>query len=142
MAKMNKSNLYRKVRALLSKTVANGCTPGEALSAYELAEQIVTANGLDRDHIVWPQKPSAAAVAMKEAAAEMAEKAPKAEKPTKTKRGDRIIELMRRPEGVSIYELVAEFGTKPHTCRAQISVETRKRGLKAILIEGRYHIAP
>lgn len=138
MIKVNKSNLYRKVRSLLSKTVANGCTPGEALSAYEAAERIAKEYGLDRRRIDWPQRPSPAAVAMEEAAAAMAEKAPKAKR---VKRGDRIIEMMRRPEGVSLAELVAEFETKPHTCRAQISVETRKRGLKAVCLKGRYRIA-
>lgn len=60
------------------------------------------------------------------------------EKPPKVKRGDRIIELLNRAEGVSVEELRAEFGTKPHTIRAQISIETRKRGIKTVLDNGRY----
>lgn len=60
---------------------------------------------------------------------------------TRVKRGDRIVELKSRKNGVSIDELVAEFGNKPHTTRAQISVEVRKRGIAYKLEDGRYRVA-
>lgn len=51
-----------------------------------------------------------------------------------------LLSLLRRPEGASIEELVNTFGVQPHSMRAQISVKTRERGLKAVLAGGRYRI--
>lgn len=62
----------------------------------------------------------------------------KATKGKRITRGARLLELLARPEGVSIEELQKEFGTKVHTIRAQISVETRKAGVKVTLADGRY----
>jgi hypothetical protein len=70
-----------------------------------------------------------------------AEKAPTTSRAKKVKRGDRIIALLQPPKGVAIEELIAEFGTKLHTIRAQIWIETRKRSIKAVVKEGRYKVA-
>lgn len=48
----------RRIEALLLKTVANGCTAGEAAAAFEKAEELVAKYRLDPDEFRWPQKPS------------------------------------------------------------------------------------
>ena len=53
-------------------------------------------------------------------------------------KADRLIQMLRRAKGASIEELVAEFGTLPHSIRAQISIQKRKRGLNVELTGGRY----
>jgi hypothetical protein len=50
------------------------------------------------------------------------------------------MELISRDIGVSIPELMGEFGIPPHTARAYISVVTRAQGAKAVLRGGRYHL--
>ena len=40
------------------KTVANGCTPGEAAAAIEKAEELVAKYGIDPDEFRWPPRPS------------------------------------------------------------------------------------
>lgn len=51
----------RRIEALLKKTVANGCTAGEAVSAFEKAEELVAKYEFDPASFIWPQKPSTAA---------------------------------------------------------------------------------
>jgi len=58
-----------------------------------------------------------------------------AKRPT---RGDEVIDLLRRPGGATVEEMVGLSGVKPHTLRATISVETRKRGL-TVEMPGRAH---
>jgi DNA-binding transcriptional MocR family regulator len=56
-------------------------------------------------------------------------KQPKADKPT-TRPGTkqaRMIELMRRPQGASIKEIVAETGWLPHTVRGTMTNALKKR---------------
>ena len=60
--------------------------------------------------------------------------------PARPRKADQVIELLRRPGGASIDELVAHFGTQPHSIRALISVSTRERGLKALYEDGRYRL--
>lgn len=48
----------RRIEALLLKTVANGCTAGEAAAAFEKAEELTAKYGIDPDEFRWPQKPS------------------------------------------------------------------------------------
>jgi hypothetical protein len=48
----------RRIEALLDKTEANGCTPGEAAAAFEKAEELVAKYKLDPDTFRWPSKPS------------------------------------------------------------------------------------
>ena len=130
------SNITRKVKALLAKTVANGCTDDGATSALQIAKDIVAKHDLDPAKFEWPPAPVATAETKPK-------HQPKAsgDKPKKVKRPDRLMELISRDIGVSIPELMGEFGILPHTARAYISVVTRARGAKAVLQHGRYHLA-
>jgi Protein of unknown function (DUF2786) len=51
MSSTPKEALVRRIRALLSKTVENGATEAEAMSALEKAADIMRAHGLDREAI-------------------------------------------------------------------------------------------
>lgn len=53
----NSSNTYRKLRALVAKTVANGCTPEGAVSAANLANSI-SEQQLNPSLIAWPAPPA------------------------------------------------------------------------------------
>ncbi|ADZ70142.1 DUF2786 domain-containing protein [Polymorphum gilvum] len=48
----------RRIAALLEKTEANGCTPGEAAAAFEKAEELVAKYELDPGSFRWPPRPS------------------------------------------------------------------------------------
>jgi hypothetical protein len=48
----------RRIEALLKKTVANGCTPGEAAAAFEKVEELVAKYELDPGAFQWPPRPS------------------------------------------------------------------------------------
>lgn len=48
----------RRIEALLVKTVANGCTPGEAAAAFEKAEELIAKYGLDPSSFRWPPRSS------------------------------------------------------------------------------------
>lgn len=48
----------RRIAALLDKTEANGCTPGEAAAAFEKAEELVAKYKLDPGAFRWPSRPS------------------------------------------------------------------------------------
>lgn len=48
----------RRIEALLKKTIGNGCTAGEAVAAFEKAEELVAKYKLAPDSFRWPQKPS------------------------------------------------------------------------------------
>ncbi len=48
----------RRIEALLLKTVANGCTAGEAAAAYEKAGELTAKYGVDPDEFRWPPKTS------------------------------------------------------------------------------------
>lgn len=55
-------------------------------------------------------------------------------------KADQLVAMLQRPQGASIAELVEAFGIQPHSATARISVETRRRGLKAKLADGRYTV--
>ena len=160
------SNLYRKVRALVMKTVANGCTVGEAINAANLASRIITDRKLDPARINWPAPPAGYGWGgepgrggkMVEAPAEKQKrtrttkpeakparkpKAPAEPKaPCKTN-GERLAEMAARPEGFTLAEVIETFGILPHTARALISIELRKkRGINIVGKKGRYMVAP
>lgn len=62
---------------------------------------------------------------------------------TKPTQPERMLEMLRRLEGVSLDELVAALDIQPHSARALISVHARKKhGLKVKATDGRYHIVP
>jgi len=48
----------RRIAALLEKTEANGCTPGEAAAAFEKAEELIAKYELDPGAFRWPPRPS------------------------------------------------------------------------------------
>lgn len=48
----------RRIGALLDKTEANGCTPGEAAAAIEEAEELVAKYKLEPNAFRWPPRPS------------------------------------------------------------------------------------
>jgi Protein of unknown function (DUF2786) len=48
----------RRIEALLLKTVANGCTVGEAATAFENAEELVAKYEFDPSQFRWPPRPS------------------------------------------------------------------------------------
>lgn len=50
--------IKRRIEALLQKTEANGCTPGEAAAAFEKAEELVAKYGFDPGSFRWPPRPS------------------------------------------------------------------------------------
>lgn len=47
----------RRIEALLKKTVANGCTLGEAAAAFEKAEELAGKYEFDPGAFRWPQRP-------------------------------------------------------------------------------------
>lgn len=162
---VNLSNTRRKIRSLLAKTSAtSGCTAAEKTSAMKMAKDLADQHILNKSDVIYDEitdamtssvaddivsrakvkepttarddlKPKAEGVTRRTAKVP----SPGTEKPSKPKRGDRIIELMAREGGVSIAELQKEFGSQPHTCRAQISVSARSAGFKPILVGGRYY---
>ncbi len=48
----------------------------------------------------------------------------------KPKRTDQLVEMLRRPEGVTIAQVQEAFGILPHSARAQISMLGKKLGTK------------
>jgi hypothetical protein len=82
--------------------------------------------------------------------------APQAAQPTKTtkprkrsqprkdrgpSKKDQLVEMLRRENGATIEELVAEFGWQAHTVRGAISIAAKRLGVTAERVEkGRYRI--
>ena len=64
-----------------------------------------------------------------------AKRTPKPEtiKKPKIKKTDQLLEMLRRPEGVTIQQLQGAFNILPHSARAMISMAGKKLGRK---IEG------
>ena len=66
----------------------------------------------------------------------------RARNPKRPTRGDEVVELLRRKNGATIEEMTKRFGLLPHSVRAIISVESRKRGLRVELVgKAHYRIA-
>lgn len=151
---MTATNHIRKVRALLAKTIANSSEPAEAASALSLASAIIMKDGLNPADFVWPEPPvgwrwegvrghggtvvetpaekpkrTRAAKAKAEEKPARKPKAPAEPKPKRPTRYDRVAEMLQRPEGVTIAQMMAEFGILPHTARAMISIGKRRAGL-------------
>ena len=89
----------------------------------QMAKDIVAKHNLDPAKFEWPPAP----VATAEAKPKRRRKA-SGDKPKKVKRPDRLMELISRDIGVSIPELMGEFGILPHTARAYISAGTGREG--------------
>lgn len=160
---MATGNDYRKVRALLAKTVAAGCTEGEAVSSLETALKLIDKYGLDRSRLeitvpegwaikdgrVEPapkaEKPKRTRAAKAKAEAKPARKpkVPAEPKPPRVTNGERLAEMAARPEGFTIEEVMATFRVLEHTARAMVSIELRKkRGINIVGKKGRYTVAP
>jgi hypothetical protein len=153
----NTSNILRKVKALAMKTVANGCTADEAVAAANTASRIIRDHGLDASLISWPAAPEGFAWKGDPGKGGQMEKLPEAAKPKATKAKDekpkpprkrkpaepkpprqtkaaRVVEMLKRKQGVTIEQLMAEFGSSPtpperrSACRvAAISTTTGQR---------------
>jgi len=81
----------RRIEALLAKTEANGCTPGEAAAALEKAEELVAKYKLDPGSFQWPPRPSTAF-----GSATSAPKPPKQPRAAASSRGRGIGKLAER----------------------------------------------
>lgn len=150
------SNLYRKARALTAKTTTSGCTPQEHVSATNLAVNMITKHGLDPARIAWPEPPKGwrwsgitgqsevVETPAKPEAKRTRKPKPKGEaKPPRATNGERLAKLAEKPDGFTIEDITTMLGVLPHTARALISVELRKkRGLNIVTSEGRYRVAP
>lgn len=159
----NSSNTYRKARALVAKTVTAGCTPHEHVAATNLAVSIIAKHGLDAARIDWPAPPAGFAWSGEPGRSEVVEKPaerkakparkgkastakPSTDTPKPKRRtvGERLVEMLRRPGGATIEEIMDAFGILTHSARAIISIEARKkRGLEVKLdrATGRYSVA-
>ena len=153
----NTSTHYRKVRSLIAKTVANGCTAPEHVSATNLAATLVKKHDLDAARIDWPTPPAgfawsgepgrsvvmelpaepkpskAGKLSRKAEASPKPAKEAKVKKPSEPKakgpsRKEQIIAMLRQPGGTTIDALVARFGVQRHSARASISVFGREIG--------------
>lgn len=153
MTSKTPSHIVRKVTALLAKTTeTSGCTAGEKLSAYQLAMDTCAKHHIDRSRFEgWPDQTSVeqwkAMVGDGNGAATeepVPSPAPvKASRPSKPKQGgraDRLMELLSRDIGVSLAEVIGEFGILKHTARAYLSTIPRGRDIKAVLRDGRYYL--
>ncbi len=58
--------------------------------------------------------------------------------PKGTTRTNQIWAMIERPEGASIDEIVKATGLQPHSVRAVLSIEKRKRGVALERRDGRY----
>lgn len=150
------SHIMRKVTALLAKTTeTSGCTAGEKLSAYQLAVDTCAKHSADRSRFEgWPghdqiEKWRAMVGDGNGAATEVPTKPEDVDVPLKPKRpykrqqggrADRLMELLSRDIGVSLAELIGEFGILQHTARAYLSTIPRGGGTKAVLRNGRYYL--
>jgi len=140
------ANHIHKVRALLAKTTANGCTPREAASALDLAATIVAKHKLNPADFIWPEPPTGyhwegecgrggtvveTPVQPQPSNAEKPKREPKLKADPKQPRVIKkalIIEMMRRPDGVTVAQLIDEFDILAHSARAILSVYGREIG--------------
>jgi hypothetical protein len=68
-----------------------------------------------------------------------AEPAPEPKKDRAPSKKDRLVEFLRRENGATIEELMAEFGWQAHTVRGAISIAAKRLGVTAERVEkGRY----
>lgn len=155
----NSSNLYRKVRALAAKTVAAGCTPHEHIAAANLAVGIIAKHGLDASRIDWPAPPAGFAWSGEPGRSEVVERPvePKgkstrkgkasgtdATKPKRQTVGERLLAMLQRRNGATLDEITEAFGVQPHSARAIISVEIRKKRRLEVTLDrqtSRYSVA-
>lgn len=148
---MATGNEYRKVRALLAKTVAAGCTEGEAVSSLELAMKLAKQYNLDMSRLTITVPDG---YDLKDGKLVKKAPAPKADKPSKPASPNastkatgeyragsaaaKVVAAMRSPEGMDPKAMQAELGVLPHTLRGMISVAKKRLGLTITLKDGIY----
>lgn len=156
---MATGNDYRKVRALLAKTVAAGCTEGEAVSALELALKLTKQFGLDMAKLTITvpdgyaiKKGSLVKIIGTAKTGPVEQEASKPSQPKKSdpKTGDasgeyragtaaaKVVDAMRSPAGMDPKAMQAELGVLPHTLRGMISHAKKRLGLTVALKDGVY----
>lgn len=72
-------------------------------------------------------------------------KTSKAEKPARVTNGEKMAELAAQPDGFTLDDVIAKLGVQPHTARAMVSVELRKKRNLTVVLDreaGRYRIQP
>ncbi|MFN4273940.1 MAG: DUF3489 domain-containing protein [Aliihoeflea sp.] len=156
---MTTSNTYRKVRALVAKIEANGCTAGESASALQTASDIIVKHGLDVSRVDWPKAPKGyrvegtLGVDAKVTKVPATPDAPKKERKASSRKlpprthvageptqGDRVAAMVEQPDGASLDEIVEALGVLPHSARALVTTQLRgKRGWKVVCRDGRYY---
>ena len=144
-------------RAADKQTAAAAATA--RAEANEKAEPMAQATGGELKKATAPSDAAAEPAEQLQAEAERAEKATAAEaeqtaegKKARTRarakkaRGpakkDRLVQLLRRENGATIEELMAEFGWQAHTCRGAISIAAKRLGVTAERIEKRRYRLP
>lgn len=63
-----------------------------------------------------------------------------ASRPREGTKAERLIEMLKRPRGVTADEVADTFGIQKKSAVSRISVETRKRGMRARFHKGRYRV--
>jgi hypothetical protein len=86
-------------------------------------------------------EPGVTTMTMKTSSAPKSTRKPAARKPKvkrvkkpdqpRTLKKDRLVEMLRRPEGATIEEITEAFGILPHSARAMISVTAKRLGVEA-----------
>ena len=139
---MATGNEYRKVRALLAKTMQAGCTEGEAVSALETALKLIGQYGLDEAKltITVPEGyvrgegntlVKVAPQAEAKPACRLRQSKPKGDAPKQPKgptKKQQVIDWLSRPEGLTIAQLMEAHHTLKHSARATISIIGREIG--------------
>jgi Protein of unknown function (DUF3489) len=128
-------------KAAACKMIAQGKTPGGALD-FEIVQHGPGRPDGDRFAIVWGAAMIAPEPVEDFDEPEAEARAPAADVPAR-KAGTqlaKVIAMLQRPEGATIADLQAATGWLPHTARAFISVQVRRKaGLEVITgkVEGR-----
>jgi hypothetical protein len=130
----------QKVEALLKKTVANGCTPGEQAAAEAKAKELVDKYQLKATDFVWPPQPK---VEPTSKPAEPATGKPKRKpqpvnlNPKEGTKSHRVFAAMRRKGGATAAELIELTGWAPHSVRGFISLANRDgAGITSVRTDG------
>jgi hypothetical protein len=76
------------------------------------------------------QKPTRKPAVKKAKTKPKAKRVKKPDQP-RTLKKDRLVEMLRRPEGATIEEITEAFGILPHSARAMISVTAKRLGVEA-----------
>lgn len=155
---MATGNEYRKVRALLAKTVKAGCTEGEAVSALETALKLIDQYKLDRSKLEITVPEGYRLVGSKAGETLRVEKVEAKAKPSKPSQpketgskprkatgeyragtaAAKVVDAMRSPAGMDAKAMQAELGVLPHTLRGMISHAKKRLGLTITLKDGIY----